>query len=89
LDLQAKLKTYLAFIEEGQLAAMYPAFARKRIRIRLDTAYPLGAMDIEFLQRANDEWLRPLRIECEVGDLNVSGIDIITPTIYRPASQPL
>lgn len=69
LDLQAKLQTYLTFIESGQLGAKFPRMMGKSIRIRVDCAQPPGPLEDKFLQRVRTEWLDPLGITLEVGQL--------------------
>lgn len=73
LDLQAKFRTYLDFVETGRLATEFPNMAQKRVRIRLDCATPPGPMEQVFLQKVRNEWLRPAGVELEVGLLGPDG----------------
>ena len=62
-DLQAKLNTYLAYIEEGRLVEDFPQAAAKRIRLEVRCTYSLGAKEVAFLNLVERESLRPAGID--------------------------
>ena len=51
LALQEKLKNYLAFAKDGQLAAKYPDLKGASVRIRVDLYAQPDALTLEFLRR--------------------------------------
>lgn len=48
-DLQEKLNSYIAYVEEGQMLRDYPATAGKQIELRLHTVHALSAEAKEFI----------------------------------------
>ena len=60
LELQAKTNAYLTYYESGQLWKAYPDLVGKRVRIQLDTSYPLSELANQFANVATEEWLKPL-----------------------------
>jgi hypothetical protein len=50
--LQAKINTYLAFMESGELLEMYPSVQGKGIRIEIVVKYPLSHKALSFLRKA-------------------------------------
>lgn len=50
--LQAKLNTYLAFVEGGEIAEKYPTAQGKEIRIEIVAQYALSDKALNFLRKA-------------------------------------
>jgi hypothetical protein len=73
LDLQAKLSSYLGYVESGQLLERCPQAKGKRVLFRLDSAYPLSNHAVEFIRVAQTQWLDPLSISFETGELGGNG----------------
>jgi hypothetical protein len=52
LALQAKLNTYFAFVESGQIYESYPTAAGKALRIDVISRYPVPDVALAFLEKA-------------------------------------
>jgi hypothetical protein len=59
LLLQAKLKNYVAFAADGQLARQYPEAHGKKVTIEIRTDHPLGAMEEKLVAGARQHWCEP------------------------------
>ncbi len=66
LQLQAKLKNYVAFAVDGQLERQHPEAKGKRIKIKIDSEYPLGAAERQLIEAARQHWCTPENIELVV-----------------------
>jgi hypothetical protein len=62
LDLQAKLNTYLTYIESGQLLEDYPDVAGKKIVFRLHYMVEIGPREREFIRTVCQSHLFPTGI---------------------------
>lgn len=62
LALQAKLNSYLDFIEEGQMVESFPDAAGRKIVIELVARYEFPAIGLAFLEKARD-FVAELQIE--------------------------
>ena len=69
LDLQAKLNTYLDFIESGQLIQKYPQAKGKKIVLRLQYSFAPNAQALEFIELAKRKYLAPASIGFEASAL--------------------
>lgn len=69
LALQSKTKSYLDYIESGQFRSAYPDASAKRVRIQLDTSYPLSKVAGEFVSVASEQWLKPLGLRFVVEEV--------------------
>ena len=58
-ELRKKLKTYLAYVLDGQFARAYPQHVGKRLTFELRTAHPPGPGDQEFLSVVRTKDLEP------------------------------
>jgi len=63
LKLQAKLKTAVAFIADGQLTRDYPEIAGKRTRIHIDTLFSPGEAELRLIEAVRTHWCKPDGIE--------------------------
>jgi hypothetical protein len=59
LKLQAKLKNTVAFATDGQLTRMYPDTAGTRVRVNIDSQYPLGETETRLVDLARTHWCEP------------------------------
>ncbi len=59
LLLQAKLKSYVAFVTDGQLLRQFPDAQGKRVVIQIRTAHPLGATEEKLVALAREHWCKP------------------------------
>ena len=66
LQLQDKFRTYLNFVESGDLVRRFPESRGKRVVIRIDCASPPGFLENRLLRLVQSEWLDPLGIRVEV-----------------------
>ncbi len=69
MQLQAKLKSYVAFAADGQLARDQPDSRGKRVVIRIDTHYPLGALEQQLVDAVRESWCKPSGIDLVVASL--------------------
>jgi hypothetical protein len=54
LALQAKLNSYFAFVESGQIYKAYPSAAGRTLRIDVISRYPVPDIALTFLEEAAD-----------------------------------
>ena len=73
-DLQAKLNTYLEYVESGQLKENYPDLAGARITFRLHFMFEPGAREREFIRIVVQQHLNPRRIGWEQGLIGSSHV---------------
>jgi hypothetical protein len=71
--LQAKLKNYVTFAADGQLHRDYPEARGKRIRIHVDSEYPLGDLELQLLDAAREHWCAPEQIELSSSSRRAAG----------------
>ena len=71
LALQAKTKSYLSFVEEGQFLRTYPDAEGKKLSFQLDTVHPLSQVAASFVENASRQWLEPLGISFSVHELKL------------------
>lgn len=69
LDLQAKLNTYLDFIESGQLFQKYPQAKGKKVLFRLQSTFAPSAQALEFVEIIKRNYLAPASIGFEASEL--------------------
>jgi hypothetical protein len=62
LALQAKVQSYLTYVESGALACDYPTSVGKKVRLQLDASHALSELAQRFVTVANEEWCEPLGI---------------------------
>src|SRR2546423_1382919 len=75
-ELQAKLNTYLGFIEH-QLSVDYPALTGKPVHVQLRSSFPPGNAELEFLRIALEQHLAPEGIQFSwriIGDRSQHGV---------------
>jgi hypothetical protein len=66
MQLQAKLKSYVAFAADGQLARDHPVSRGKRVVISIDTQHSLGALEQRVVDAVREQWCRSSGIELMV-----------------------
>ncbi len=65
-DLQEKLNTYLGYIVGGQLVTDYPAMEGKKVRLLLQSKFPLGEREEKLVEIVKKRYLEPRDIEWAV-----------------------
>jgi hypothetical protein len=60
--LEAKLKSYVAFAADGQLARQYPEARGRKVLIEIRSVHPLGAMEEKLVEAAREQWCTPENI---------------------------
>jgi hypothetical protein len=68
-DVQLKVKTYLTYIDSGQLLKDFPEAVGRTIRVQLDTVHPLSPLAKRFIGIAENDWLRPIGVTFSVVEL--------------------
>jgi hypothetical protein len=71
-DLQAKLNTYLAYVEGGQLIEDYPGTANARVVFRLHYLEEIGSKEREFIRIVCQQYLFPAGIGWEQSRIPVN-----------------
>ena len=66
--LQAKLKTAVAFVADGQLDREYPDARGRLRRIHIRTNHPLGAPELQLVDAAREHWCEPEGIKLSWSD---------------------
>jgi hypothetical protein len=69
LALQAKTKSYLSYVEEGQFLRMYPDAKGKPLLFQLSTVHPLSEPANAFIETVRRLWLDPLKIGFRICEL--------------------
>lgn len=69
MQLQAKLKNYVAFAADGQLARQYPDSRGKHVMVRIDTHHPLGDLEQRLVAAVRESWCTPSGIKLVVEPL--------------------
>jgi hypothetical protein len=69
LALQAKTKSYLSYVEQGQFLRMYPDADGKPLFFHLSTVHPLSQAANPFVDLARRHWLEALGIGFKVEEL--------------------
>ena len=69
LDLQAKLKNYLSYVENGSLFQDFPESSGKTICFRLHSEFPLNERAEHFIDLAKRQWLSPAGIHWQASSL--------------------
>ncbi|MFO1190862.1 MAG: DUF6572 domain-containing protein [Rhodoferax sp.] len=66
LALQSKTQAYLEYLDSGCLLKDYPQSRDMKVRLQLDSTYPISPMAKQFIEVATAQWLRPLGIPFSV-----------------------